>query len=86
MLVALDGDPAALQVLAAALASDSDDVALCAARTLQQLGGKARPVLPAMEAALQAARPPRRAPDFAMFLRFALEPAVEQLRAGADSH
>ena len=86
VLVALDGDPAALQVLAAALGSDSDDVALRAARTLQQLGGKARPVLPAMEAALQAAKPPRRAPDFAMFLRFALEPAVEQLRAGADSH
>ncbi len=79
VLVALDEDAAALDVLAAALKSESDDVALHAARTLQLVDEKARPALPAMKAALGAAAPPRRTPDFAMFLRFALEPAVERL-------
>ncbi len=82
VLVALDEDAAALEVLTAALESESDDVALHAARTLQLLGAQARPALPAMEAALRAAAPPRRTPDFAMFLRFALEPAVQGLRGG----
>ncbi len=79
VLVSLDGNAAALEVLTAALASESDDVALHAARTLQLLGEQARPALPAMEAALRTAKPPHRTPDFAMFLRFALEPAVERL-------
>lgn len=79
VLVSLDGNAAALDVLTAALASESGDVALHAARTLQLLGSQARPALPAMQAALRAAKPPHRTPDFAMFLRFALEPAVEKL-------
>lgn len=79
VLAALDGDAAAIEVLAAALDSSSADVALHAARTLQLLDDKARPALPAMEAALRAAKPPHRTADFSMFLRFALEPAVTRL-------
>jgi len=79
VLAALEGSAAALDVLTGALESENDNVALHAARTLQLLNERARPALPAMEAALRAAQPPRRAPDFAMFLRFALEPAVKRL-------
>ncbi|MDY0169656.1 MAG: sulfatase-like hydrolase/transferase [Thermoguttaceae bacterium] len=79
VLVSLDGTADALDVLTAALASESDDVALHAARTLQLLGEQARPALPVMQAVLRAAKPPHRTPDFAMFLRFSLEPAVERL-------
>jgi len=65
----------ALDVLARELRSGDRDTALRAARALQLLGEKARPVRPAMEAALAEIK--GQTGDPAMFLRFALEAALE---------
>jgi N-sulfoglucosamine sulfohydrolase len=73
-----DPCPPTLDVLARELRSDRKDVALRAARALQLLGEKARPALPAMEAALAEAKADPGDP--ALFIRFALEPAVATLR------
>ncbi len=52
ILAAQFADRAALDQLTAALASDDENAQVHAARTLQMLGEKARPALPALQAAL----------------------------------
>jgi hypothetical protein len=52
ILVARHSDRAALDQLAAMLTIDDEHAVLHAARTIQMLGEKARPVLPALQAAL----------------------------------
>lgn len=75
----------ALEVLGAALAGDSPDAALHAARTLQLLGERARSALPRMQAALVAPAPAGASGKVhAMFLGFALAPAVEALQTTAN--
>ena len=59
------------------LAGADRRAAIRAARALQMLGPVARPALPAMKRALAAARKGKGDP--AMFIRFALDPAVEKL-------
>jgi N-sulfoglucosamine sulfohydrolase len=66
----------ALALLARELEGTNDRAAVRAARALQMLGEKARPVLPAMQQALKAAH---RKGDGPMFIRFALTPAVKAL-------
>jgi hypothetical protein len=83
----LDGreDRNAIGVLEAALEGEQDDAAVHAARTLELLGQKARPALGGMRRELAAAsdKPSRRPPGVAMYLRFALAPAVEAMEAEA---
>jgi N-sulfoglucosamine sulfohydrolase len=67
----------ALPVLAAALEGRDRRAAVRAARALEMLGEKARPMLPAMQRARAAARKGRG--DGAMFIRFALDTALEKL-------
>ena len=69
---------AALALLQNELVNPHDRrAALRAARALQMLGPNARPALPAMMRALRTARTARG--DNAMFIRFALDPAVKAL-------
>ncbi len=75
------GEP--LAVLAEALAADSPEVALHAARTLELLGERAREALPAMRRALDLARANEKSGDMPMFIRFSLEAAMETLKADA---
>jgi len=72
----IPGD-APLKVLAGELESADNRAALRAARALEMLGPRARPALGAMRRALGAARKGKG--DGAMFLRFALDPAVKKL-------
>lgn len=67
----------ALDLLARELAGADKRAGLRAARALEMLGEKARPVLPEMKRALKAARSGKGDP--AMFIRFALDPAVKVL-------
>jgi arylsulfatase A-like enzyme len=71
---------AALDLLARELKSEDRDAALRAARALQSLGGHARPVRLAMESALAEMKDLKGDP--AMFLRFALEAALEGMDGG----
>ena len=71
VLVARWDDSAALDRLAKTLRSGDEHARLHAARTLQLLGEKARPALPAMRAALQ-----RGGSDY---VEYSLTPAVERL-------
>ncbi len=61
----------ALDVLTAAINSDDENVQVHAARTLQLLGEKARPALPAMQAALPKIKN--------MFARWAIQGAIANL-------
>ena len=66
-----------LRVLEKELRSAQSDVALHAARALQLLGERARPVWPAMrEVCERARRDEKAAGDPAMYLRFSLESAL----------
>jgi len=76
-LVELEHGAKGLPVLVEALEGDDPRAAVRAARALEMLGAKARPVLPAMEKARAAARKGRG--DSAMFIRFALDTALEKL-------
>ncbi len=67
----------ALPVLVAALEGRDLHAAVRAARALEMLGEKARPVLPAMKKACAAAH--KGHGDNAMFIRFALDTALEKL-------
>ncbi|MBL7133799.1 MAG: sulfatase-like hydrolase/transferase [Phycisphaerae bacterium] len=67
----------ALPLLAKELEGADKRGAVRAARALQMLGEKARPVLPVMQRALKASRGARG--DTPMFIRFALTPAVKAL-------
>ncbi len=78
-LVALGGDEAALETLAAELQGESPAVIIRAARALQLLGDRARPVRPAIEAALREAGKDKYSPDTRLYLRFALEPLLQRL-------
>lgn len=71
ILVAQHADRAALDRLAACLTSSDENAALHAARTLQLLGEKARPALPALQAALPKVK--------AMFARWAIQGAIATL-------
>ncbi|MDP6637107.1 MAG: sulfatase-like hydrolase/transferase [Phycisphaerae bacterium] len=75
-LVDLGGNKKALTLLATELEGSNQRAAVRAARALQMLGEKARPVLPAMQRALKASA---RRGDGPMFVRFALTPAVKAL-------
>ncbi len=70
----------ALEVLERELRSDDPDAALRAARALELLGHKAAPARAAMESVLSALKD--RKDDPAMFIRFALEGALEGLGGG----
>jgi len=67
----------ALAVLVRDLAGANPRARVRAARALQMLGGKARPVLPALQRALKATQ--RAKGNDAMYIRFALDPAVKAL-------
>jgi arylsulfatase A-like enzyme len=69
-----------LPLLEHELKNDDLRVALHAARALELLGEKARPVLPSMQAIYR--RVEKQPGDPAMFMRFALEPAIEALAKG----
>lgn len=75
----------ALPVLAAALTEDAPEVALHAARALELLGPRARPLLPTMQQVLERARRAEEANDFAMFIRFSLDASLEKLAVHARS-
>jgi HEAT repeat protein len=75
-LAALD-EPTALDVLAKELSSDDWNASLQAARTLQLLGPAAKPALPAMRGRLAYARQSEGRHSHALFVRFALEAALE---------
>lgn len=76
ILVAQHHDRAALDHLAAALSTNDENAVVHAARTLQLLGGKARPALPAMQAALPKTQN--------MFARWAIQGAIANL-TGTDN-
>ena len=78
-LVELGDSTEALRVLENELRSPRRDAALHAARALQLLGERARPVWPAMrEVCEQARQDEKQVGDPAMFLRFSLESALAQ--------
>lgn len=74
----------AFAILEAALCGNQGDASVHAARTLQLLGAKSRPALATMERVLAAASKKGgvRPKGNAMYLRFALEPAVKALEGG----
>ena len=76
----LTGDKKALTLLSTELEGSNARAAVRAARALQMLGEKARGALPAMRQALKASS--QKKGDGAMFLRFALTPAVKALVKG----
>jgi arylsulfatase A-like enzyme len=73
----LTGDKKALTLLSTELEGANARAAVRAARALQMLGEKARPALPAIQRALKTVGKKRG--DGAMFVRFALTPAVKAL-------
>ncbi len=83
-LVRLEGDDKsrepALEMLARSLGDASLDVRLHAARTLQLLGAAAWPALPAMKAARAEAAAKEKDAHQNMYIRVALDPAVQRLK------
>lgn len=79
VLAGLGHSPESLKLLVAELVSPQADAAVRAARTLQLLGEKARPALPAIRSAAAKAQK-EHSGDVALYLRFALEPLIEGLR------
>ncbi len=69
----------AVGTLAAALKDEQPDVRLHAARTLQLLGGRARPALAAMKELLAEASANENRHTHNLYLKFALGPAVKAL-------
>jgi N-sulfoglucosamine sulfohydrolase len=78
---AMDPSREALAELAEHLDHNRHEIVLHAARTLELLGERARPLLPKMRETLQRARAEEQQGDMPMFIRFSLEAAVEQLAA-----
>ena len=78
-LIQLGETEAGLRVLEAELRSEQGDVAVHAARALEWLGESARPALPAMRATLDGVDR-RKFGEYALFLRFSLESALENLQ------
>jgi len=83
-LIEAGAEASAFAVLEEALGCGQGDAAVHAARTLQLLGEKARPALPAMKRQLAAAskKDSKLSANVAMYLRFALTPAVDALENG----
>jgi arylsulfatase A-like enzyme len=77
-LVDLGAGDKPLDLLVKYLEGPDKRAAVRAARALQMLGKKARPVMPAMQRALKATI--GKGGDGAMFIRFALTPAIEALK------
>jgi hypothetical protein len=73
-----DASPEALQTLGLVLLGDDLHAALHAARTLQLLGERARPVLPVLKETRESARKLADA-DKALYLGFALDAAIAAL-------
>jgi N-sulfoglucosamine sulfohydrolase len=78
-LVALGDGEAPLRVLVNELQGRDWNAAVHAARTLQLLGGRARPVRDELKARLEAVTPLAKQRDAAMFIQFALDAAVREL-------
>ena len=78
-LLRIKSDPEALKVLTELLSSGDWRVALRAARALELLGERARPAVRVMKEVLSRAA--RQKGDPAMFIRFALQDALERLQA-----
>jgi N-sulfoglucosamine sulfohydrolase len=74
----------ALAVLKNELESEQPEVALHAARALELLGNKSRPVQAAMEKALKHAQQNEPHSEIFMFIRFSLEAALENLQRAAS--
>ena len=68
-----------LRVLVGELRGPDDNAAVEAARALQLLGAQARPVAPQMREVLKDVKEPGRGGDAEMFIRFALQAALEKL-------
>jgi hypothetical protein len=83
-LVKLNGSPAALRTLQNALQSDESQVVLLTARTLQLLGPAAAPARSAMERVLARAQDESTYGIDALFIRFALEPALSKPKGPAQ--
>jgi uncharacterized sulfatase len=82
LAVALAADEASeepLDVLRQYLRHDRPDVVLHAARTVELLGERARPLLPTMRETLERANTTPQRGDMPMFIRFSLEAALEEL-------
>ena len=76
-LVAIGDDEKALQTLATELQGKSADAAVHAARTLQLLGKRSRPLRRTIETVLRQAPQSEFPPDTRLYLRFSLEPLVQ---------
>ncbi len=79
-LVALDGSPEALAVLADVLEGGDPLDVLRAARTLQLLGDKAAPAAEAMRRVMEQAQDDAVYGPDALYIRFALEPALAEAK------
>lgn len=80
-LVELGQSEQPIKTLCAELGCDDPDVRVRAARELQLLGTRARPALAAMQQALRNASGKKNDDGVAMYIRFALQPAVARLTA-----
>jgi len=78
-LIQLGETETGLRVLEAELRSEQGDVAVHATRALELLGEVARPALPAMRATLDGVDQEKFG-EYALFLRFSLESALENLQ------
>jgi hypothetical protein len=83
-LARLNGSREALRTLEAALLSDQSQVVLLAARTLQLLGASAAPARGAMEQVLARTQDEAAYGIDALFIRFALEPALSKPRGPTE--
>ena len=79
-LVALDGSPEALAVLAEVLESGDPLDVLRAARMLQLLGDKAAPAQETMRRVMEQAQDDAVYGPDALYIRFALEPALAEAK------
>lgn len=82
-LVSLGETDRASSVLIKELTSSQPEVALHAARALELLGEGARPLLPAMQKALEQVRASEQRSEILMFIRFSLEASLEGLTAAS---
>jgi hypothetical protein len=83
-LAALNGSPEAIDVLVDVLRSDDSQAVLMAARTLQLLGPRAEPARDAMAEVLERAADDSVYGIDALFIRFALNPALGTERGPSE--
>ena len=79
VLVSLGDTGRPLELLVAELKGADANAALHAARTLELLGERARPAVPAMREALESLKRSPRGGDPDLFIQFALQAALENL-------